>query len=65
MVDMLVAGDRAIVQKGQAIETWAVVSDPKGPAWSKLAERDGKIWRVWLDQSGQYRVGRYRVIART
>lgn len=65
MMDMLSPGDRAIIDRAGEIESWRVVEDPLGPPWSHLAERQGRLWRVWLDQSGQYRVGRYRVIART
>lgn len=68
MVDMLLAGDRALVRvkhydtKEEMIQTWTVENHP----W-KISERvatwNGITYKVWFDGKN-YRVGRYVVIAR-
>jgi len=63
MVDMLLAGDRALVRVKDDIQTWRVCHDQSGKPWDKVAERNDKICKVWFDGKN-YRVGRYTVIAR-
>lgn len=60
---MLIAGDRALVRVQDDIQTWHVCQDHKGKLWDKVAERDGKQYRVWFD-GRNYRVGRHVVVAR-
>ena len=69
MVDMLLAGDRAIVRvphyqtKDEMIQTWTIKDHP----WKvnvKVATRNNITYKVWFDGKN-YRVGRYTVIARS
>jgi hypothetical protein len=64
MVDLLMPGDRAIVDVRGDIQTWRVCHDPQGGPYDKVAERNDRYWRVWFD-GRNYRVGQHRVIART
>ena len=64
MVDLLMPGDRAVVDRRGEIETWHVCWDPRGGPYDHVAQRGHQTWRVWFD-GRNYRVGQYRVIART
>jgi len=63
MVDMLLAGDRAMVRIKDDIQTWHVVRPYNGKLTELVAHRNNKISKIWFDGKN-YRVGRYTVIAR-
>ena len=71
MVDMLLAGDRAVVRvpdqfgKDYHCETYKIYNDQNGKPWDKIARHitTDKVAKVWFD-GRNYRVGRYSVIAR-
>ena len=71
MVDMLLAGDRAVVRvpnsfdKDYHCEVYQICNDPRGKLWDKIGRHIGtnKTAKVWFDGKN-YRVGRYTVIAR-
>ena len=71
MVDMLLAGDRAVVRvpnrfdKDYHCEVYQICNDHRGKLWDKIGRHIGtnKIAKVWFDGKN-YRVGRYTVIAR-
>ena len=71
MVDMLLAGDRAVVRIPNSFDkdyhcgVYQILNDQRGRPWDKIG-RDmatGQTARVWFDGKN-YRVGRYTVIAR-
>lgn len=68
MVDMLLAGDRALVRgrhyqtKEDLIQTWTIQDHPY-KINEKVAQYNGITYKVWFDGKN-YRVGRYVVIAR-
>lgn len=71
MVDMLLAGDRAVVRVPDSFgndthcEVYDICHDQKGKLWDKIARHvvSNKTAKVWFDGKN-YRVGRYVVIAR-
>ena len=68
MVDMLLAGDRALVRvkhyqtKEDMIQTWDIQNHPF-KKFEQVATSNGITYKVWFDGKN-YRVGRYVVIAR-
>jgi hypothetical protein len=58
----LMSGDIASVATKDKIESWKIVQDYKGTPYDKLAVRNEKTYRVWIDNTGQYRIGRGVVI---
>ena len=58
----LMTGDIAAVATKDKIESWKIVQDYKGTPYDKLAVRNEKTYRVWIDNAGQYRIGRGVVI---